>query len=387
MSKFNHEYIVEEQQQTSDAQTWEKTLPRTGVLSALEIRVSATNGATSNKDSPIFECVKKIEVIGNGSEVIYSTTGKENIVLNWLKTGRRLPENISEAPNDVQYNTYRILFGRYIGDEQCGLDLSKWRDVTLKITYDLEAVNSTGSTGFVSGSCKISVIAWRAPANMGLSPVGYVKVSEVKTFTSADSGVEEIELPLAHKYIGIGVYAREAGVADGTDITKLELDLNNGERILFTSEWLHLQEQNAHMFDVDPEVQGIIYKSDTDTFYTYTGTVKHVDLRPIEDVDLTNDTFQIWNIDTISGDQCTINASQADVTAGAEDLTAYTTDTAVRWRASGIGVGNFVYIPIDVKRDFSMLLDSKQYGSIKLKLTQGGAGATVGVVLEELVTS
>jgi len=387
MVLFQREYIVKEATQTSDSQTYIKELPDTGLVSALLIRVQATNGSTSNKDSPIFLCVSKIEVIGNGSEVIFSATGEEIIKIAHALEGRRPEELLSEAPNDKQFNVFPIFFGRYIGDSEYGLDLAKWTSVDVRITYDLAAVNAVGATGFVSGSTQISIIAFRALAGTYEPPKGYVKMSEIKSFTSAASGIEEIDLPLAHKYADIFVYCYEKGVDDNTDITAVTLDLDNGKQILYTGEWNDIQEENAKFFKINPHVKGICFKSNTDTFDTWTGTCTKVTLQ-------SGSRDAIDFPTSISGGVVTItsvsNASQDVNEGGTATYTIHdvtTTDHNIYWQAEGIGVGNLVVIPIDLKRDFSGLLNSTDYGSIKLKLEQGGEGATVGVVLREVVTA
>ena len=226
---LHRELIVDASTQTSDSQTYEKDLPQTGVLTGLNIIFKATNGATSNKDSPIEAVVSKIEVIGNGSEVIYSATGRETIALAWSLMGHKPYGIYDETGSAVQVQSYPIFFGRTFEDKSYGLDLSRWDNVKLKITYNLGAVNSVGATGFVSGSASITVVGYRYPAKDGVVPSGYLKTSEIKSFTTAASGDVEVDMPIMHKYRYIMVYCREDGVADGTDITTVKLSLNNDE--------------------------------------------------------------------------------------------------------------------------------------------------------------
>lgn len=193
-------------------------------------------------------------------------------------------------------------------------------------------------------------------------------------------------MPIMHKYRYIMVYCREDGVADGTDITTVKLSLNNDEEIPFYGHWEDIAKENLELFGINTITRGRLFKSDTDTFYTYGGTVETVNVREMVDVDITNDTFVLDRVDTVAGDKCTINSSQADVTAGSEDLTAYTTDHDIRFIATHKYPCNNIIVPIDRLKDMSVLLDSTAYGDIDLVLTQGGAGGTAGVVLQELVT-
>lgn len=386
MVEWNFEYITKEETQASDSQTYIKELPRNGVISYLDIKFEATNGATSNKDNYIQDVISKIEVIANGSEVLFSATPREIIRLNWLMLGKYPPGKMSEVPNDVQYQHFIIPFGRYPGDTEYGLDLARYNTVDVRITYNLAAVNAVGATGFVSGSAKITIACLRAREEGKPSVRGLISTRELKTFTTAASGEETVELPIGKRYVGLLVYCREDGVADNTDITKIKIDLDKGTRTYIEYDWDHLQELNAVQFKVDPKVRMIAYKSDTDTVDVETGSVLHYNLEVLTDVDLTNDTFTVINVDTISGDRLTINMSTCDVTAGSEDLTANTTDDEIYIEASGVGVGNAVYIPFHFKEDLSDAFDSSRYGEIDCVLTQGGAGGTCGVVLQEIFT-
>jgi len=384
--KFNREYILKEKTLPSDAQTYIQELPESGVISRLDVKFAATNGATSNRGNTIQQVVSKIEIIANGSEVLYSATGQEIVRLAWLHSKKYPSSNLDERGGEVQYMTFPIMFGRFLGDEEYGLDLARFTSVDIRITYDLEAVRATGATGFVSGSTVLSIIAYRAPKGQAVAPDKYIRTTEIKTFTSAASGVEIVELPIKYKYRGIGVYCYEAGVADNVDIISVKLDLNKGERILFTSEWDHLQEENAKMYDINPQVKIVSFSSNDDTLETWTGTCLEVQVHSRQTADIAGDVFYHAKVDSISGGVLTFDCVAVDVTAGAEDLTSDTTDRVIDILAKGIGVGNFVYIPTSLKADLTDALDSTQYDQIDLHLEQGGAGATVGVVLEEIAT-
>jgi len=269
---YNWEYITREETESSDSQTWIKDLPTKGGISALVIEFKATNGSTSNRGANIMQIISKIEVIGNGSEVITSLTGQEAVRLAWLKTGRFPPALLSEAPNDVQYQEFPILFGRYPGDTEYGLDLGKWNTVDIRITYDLATVRAVGATGFVSGSTVITVKALRAPPGEVPAYRGWLSTRELKTFTSAASGDEVVQLPIKRPYVGLGVYCYEAGVADNTDITKVKIDLDKGTRIFYDREWNHAQQDNASMYKVNGDVDLIGFFSNGDTQETWTGT-------------------------------------------------------------------------------------------------------------------
>jgi len=386
MVEWNWEYITKEVTQSSDSQTYIKVLPKSGVISTLNIKFEATNGSSGNKDSYIQDVVSKIEVIANGTEVLFSATPREIIRLNWLKRGKYPEGKMTEEPDATQYQHFYIDFGRFEGDEGYGLDLSKYNTVDVRITYNLAAVNAVGASGFVSGSAKITIMALRSKPGTGPAVRGLITTKEIKTFTTAASGEEVVELPIGKRYVGLMVYCREDAVADGTDITRVKVDMDKGTRIYCDLDWDHLKAWNTDMFKVDPTVHMVAYKSDADTIDTEVGEVKGYNIKVLTDVDLTNDTFTVINVDTISGDRLTVNMSTVDVTSGAEDITANTTDDELYVTVHGNGVGNAVYVPFALKEDLSDALDSSRYSEIDVVLTQGGAGGTCGVVLQEILT-
>jgi len=118
---------------------------------------------------------------------------------------------------------------------------------------------------------------------------------------------------------------------------------------------------------------------------TYIGRIVGYSLEVNEDVDLTNDTFILDRIDTITGDQLTINSSEVDVTAGSEDITAYTTDHDMFLTVKGLGLPYATVLPFDLFGDEESF-DPGAYDQVQLILTNGNAGATVKVSLQEILT-
>ena len=86
-------------------------------ISALEIEVECTNGATSNKGNFISDIVTKLEVV-DGAEVFYSVNMAQLQALQFFKTGKMPVMFPSEWGGGGQREQGWILFGRYLNDPE-----------------------------------------------------------------------------------------------------------------------------------------------------------------------------------------------------------------------------------------------------------------------------
>lgn len=167
-------------------------------ISALDIEVTCTNGATSNLDNFISDIVTKIEVV-DGSDVIVSLNMFELEALQFYKTGKPPVLFPSEWAGGGQRHEARLLFGRYLYDPDFGFNPVKYRNPQLKITFNKAAVRAASATGFASGNNIIlSVIA--KVMEQGPTPGFVLMQKEIKSFTSAASGDERVELPVDYPY-------------------------------------------------------------------------------------------------------------------------------------------------------------------------------------------
>jgi len=382
---FAREFITKEVVESSDSQTKTIELPKSGIVNKLLLKLKATNGTTSNTDNRLYTCISKVEVLGDSSEVITSLTGAELHRLTWRYTKKFPACNYDESGSATQTETFVIPFGRYDGDLKYGLNLAKYNRTDLRITYNLgtnTAVSAT--TAYATGTFTHSVIAYRASADKGIQVVGFVKSHEVETWTTVSSGDYRTELPIGNRYKEIMVYAREAGVADATDITDVKLEVNSGEAILFSSRWTDLMDDNSDSLGIECESQGIIYAANDADRYTMTGDIKQISISLYSSQSAAVDIIVIPSIDTIAGDKFTTDINYTDISsAGAYGLSAYTSSAKYFFKATGTTIGNCVFIPFDLAGNEELALDSSKYAKVEVVSTQGGAGATAAVVVEE----
>ena len=187
-------------------QTYELDLPKSGVLGSLVLYVrSNQNGypfLTAVKWR-LIDYISKIELIGDGQEVIKSFDGRQALACAFHdQDGLEPPGMWRHYSNTPHRQWIPIHFGRRLFDEIYGLDLSRFEQVKLKVT------NDATSTEFTT-DIDIDVIAyWIREA--GVAVGGYFREEEWKTWAPAAAAVEYTDLPVALAIRRILLRARPA---------------------------------------------------------------------------------------------------------------------------------------------------------------------------------
>jgi hypothetical protein len=212
----------------SDAQTEVFDLPKMGIISNLLVEIQATAGST-NIDVFMADAITKIEVIGNGSTVIQSLSGRQ-VQASAARDDHQLPPDKEYSPSGTCWGYFDIRFGRYPGDPKYALDCSKWASLELKITYALAAGATIGTTGFTTATGKIGITGLFSPDGAGLNPVGYIKKEQKKIYTSSANGSADLELPTDFPFrrIMMETQTRLGSVYGG--FTNITVNINNGAR-------------------------------------------------------------------------------------------------------------------------------------------------------------
>ena len=381
---LRREYVEKSTTLTSDSQTVVVDLGKNGVISQTDLIFRATNGATSNKASPIQEVVSKVEVVADGSFIIKSFSPKEIQALVHFDSGNRPAENMDEQASAVQFAHLPIQFGRFKGDNQLGLNLANYTKVELKITYNLATINAVGATGFVSGTTTIDVINNKWPSGQAPAVRGYVRSRTIESFTTVASGDKKIELPLAYPMRRAMVRCFESGINDGVDITDVVMDVNDGEYYPIKGEWSDLQRTNVIQHAIDTRVKGTAFLSDTDVIETYTGTAKFVSLMaPYTGTIATTDVNQT-RVNTIAGAVLTLQDLTVEASGTWAANAANTADHRIDWFADGVSVGNCVMIEPSPSDEVADFINLKSLSSADLILTQAAAGGATTILLEEI---
>ncbi len=161
-------------------------------ISALELEVECTNGATSNKGNFISDIVTKIEVV-DGSEVLYSVSMAQLEALQFYKTGRMPVMFPSEWGGGLQRHNALVLFGRYLNDPEYVFQPARYRNPQLKVTFNKAAIRAAGVAGFADAdNIKLSVCDHIIQE--GATPRGFLSARQVMSYTTLSSGDKRIDL-------------------------------------------------------------------------------------------------------------------------------------------------------------------------------------------------
>lgn len=373
--------ILKRKNLSSDAATETVDLPKSNMLSGLLVRFECTNGATGGAGEFIDQAVDKIEVIAEGSKELFSLTGREALKYAQSMLGRMPDCELNDTAAAVQWIEFPIAFGRQLGDMEYFLDCAKYTSLELRVTY-----SPTISAGaFATGTCYISVLGLMAMEGAPSPQRGVIKTTRKKNFTSEASGDKEIDLPLANYYYRLLVYCFEPSVTPESNITRVKLDLNDGEKVICDHRWEELELLNYLDFKPLTSQGYKVLRTATDTIDTYAGNILAANLSTIVDHVAAQD-FPIYNIVTVAGGRVTVDGILVE---GSATYAATTIDTVERvhyltvW---GRSYGNLVVIPFDTNRDMANLLNSNAWDKVKLTLSQGNAGADVSVILQEVLS-
>jgi len=172
-------------------QTYELDLPKTGLLGSLLLYIRSNaieSPLLTARKWRLIDYISKIEVVGNGSTVIKSFDGPEALAAAFHDEGGQETPSMWRTYSTTPQRQFILLnFGRFLRDELYGLDLSRFDQVTLKIT------NDATSTQF-STDITLSILAYwlrEGAAAFG----GYFREEVWKSWAPVAAAVEYSDLP------------------------------------------------------------------------------------------------------------------------------------------------------------------------------------------------
>lgn len=254
MVRLEQSVLMSREAQTSDTALFRKNLPKSGKYSALDIGIRLTNGSTSNVNGDILDVLKHISLVMNGNDYRFHINGQDFFRQYWLKHGRPMPYVFTETGSAVQEVWFRMEFGRFMGDTQFGLDLSRFNNVQLQVDYDCTLLGAAAVTTFTTATFTITVIAHQFPYESQPGFRGMMGVREFWTGTSVAFGDEVQSMPSANPIVALNVAAREDNVAEATDITDIKVGKDNFSKVWIDGKWYNFQSIQNCDLDVREEV-------------------------------------------------------------------------------------------------------------------------------------
>lgn len=200
-------------------------------ITELLIQVYALNHTSGNVQSPIARCISKIELV-DGSDVLFSLSGQQARALYYFESGHMPARKFNEKWANNQTDHIPIRFGRFLGDPAFAFDPTKFTNPQLKITWDLETVNTIDSDGFATGTGRLTVVA-TIMEEAAAAPTGFLMNKEHYSFTTTDSGDENIDLPTDYPYRKLLVRSYIAANEMAAVITQLKLSVDQDKFVPF----------------------------------------------------------------------------------------------------------------------------------------------------------
>jgi hypothetical protein len=158
----------------------------TDPITALGIQFRLTNGDSAPDGHPV-KAATRIEVV-DGSDVLLSVKGIGAQAVEFLGHGHQPFNLLSYIDNNQCIATVLLFFGRYLWDEEFGLDPARFNNLQLKIAHNY----ALGGSSVDAATMQVYALLFdkMPPALKGL-----ITTKEIYAYALASSGVEYVELP------------------------------------------------------------------------------------------------------------------------------------------------------------------------------------------------
>jgi len=239
-------------------------LPEKGYLSCLMVNLSNVCQFSTDPGLDQWNIYTKFEVLVDGSKVVKSYDAKQLRALAHY-SGMDLSQlgwyERQDTSEEKQFWNYPILFGRYPGDLEYMLDMERYSNPQLRITYNADQTTVDGETYNASASPYVRsgveglIMRDGAPSKLK----GYIKSTEIDNWSCVASSTRQTEIPRGNNVIG---YMQGSRYSDDKMIYWLEsheCTFDNGEWQLYDHAYSRLKALEAMWY---PRPVQIRYRKD-----------------------------------------------------------------------------------------------------------------------------
>ena len=353
-------------------------LPNKGLLGGVELHVSALHAAAvaGSPDVWVHDCLDRVELIVNGSQVVKSYNGTEILAMNLYDNTFARPVAPRNYNNTTLHEYFYLNLGRFYHDTEYMLDLGRVNDPEIRIVYDF---TKTGHNGWTNGQAftgnPFYTVIPHLLRDSDISPKGYIKTSETYRFISAANRRENMRIPRGPVYCGFYLESRRAGQGHGMNMDYVEVNINNGEKIPFRVSWREFENELKRRYgeftitEITKPLNGAQYPP------------------PLENSEIWEANYR--NSDVIG---CSGPAWGGFCTSEAHLISTYGPQAALllRWLTyKGIYPWNLAKIPFLDSMDERTWIDSHELGDFWVRYEEGagaGANAIIKLLSDEVVT-
>lgn len=164
----------------------------TNPISQFVIRFQPKCGAEADSTGHFMKCLSKVEIV-DGSDVIFSLSGPEAHSLDWYANGIARPNITWYLVNTTQDYALHISFGRHLWDPLLALDPTRFTNLQLKITLDIDG-------GGMNNSQIIMGVVAHIFDEKVIEPIGFLMAKEIKSYALGAGTHEYTDLPTDYPY-------------------------------------------------------------------------------------------------------------------------------------------------------------------------------------------
>jgi len=353
-------------------------LPNKGALQGIELKLYGICGTgAADPDVWLYDRLTRVEVIVNGSEVIKSYSGEQILgMMCYKKTPLWSHDYKNMSGASCECFLY-LNFGRFYHDTEYWLDLAKFNDPEIRLTYAFAATavggwtNGTAMTATPSRSV-IPHILIDGPAES----LGYIKTSELSRFTSGSAKKENMMIPRGPVYSNLYVQAWYKQQGWGIILDKLELNLNMGGDVLLRVGAHELAAANLRQYGEFVMMLQLSAKG---------GQAYPM---PFEQGYMVNNVVGLINAQQSALDLWA-NYSSFSFRQSSDGVTPVTGNINCQARVAGIWPFSIAALPNFNPMDERTRLDTSRYGDVMVRVEEtssGGSNATIKLIGDEVVT-
>lgn len=208
-----------------------KTIDITGkdIISRIEVKFGALNAGNTVSDHPAAN-ITRLELV-DGSDILFSLTGKCAQALDFYNTGKEIWNAISGHIGAYQECIVAINFGRYLWDPDLAFDPTKFTNPQLKISFN----RSAAMAACVAASCKVDSFIFD---ELVPTPAGFLMTKEHYTYSPDASAFEHIELPRDYVLRRMALQTLTLDSDVGGLISQFKLSEDNDKRIPFDTTFM-----------------------------------------------------------------------------------------------------------------------------------------------------
>ncbi len=327
------------------------------IISKIQINLEVEGDGTVMTDH-LAAVISNIELV-DGSDVLFSMSGKECQALDYYQTGVMPLNAMTDKDGQDSIAVFNINFGRYLYDEKLAFDPSKFRNPQLKITHDYTAGGSESTVARME--IRAYLFDEKVPA-----PEGFLMSKEHYQFTSGVVNTyHSVDLPTDYLTRSYMIMGTAEGYFAQQVVNEIRLSEDNAKRIPYDTKVWQLMKSLRQIYPRIQEYGHFDFKDATRVIYA----------SPTQDI-----------VMNAVGAAPTQIISVGSIPTKMPITTDITADGAVHAQISGYDPHYSFVLPLGDVQDPADWYDVTKIGNLKMRFKAGSAGilGVVEIVTEQL---